>query len=199
MSGDDVRDGPRRRVDAAGAVRTGRADRPIGLSPYSACSLAAAVTARRSGRRSSGHVRRPHRQRDGAVAASLRDHGSGVARAERRRSRATSGASTTPSRSAISRDSTPSGRRLCIVALVHAQRVEGGKRDPDRGDEGERELGLEDAVEDVELADEVGRARASPGRHRDDRGRAPRAPAPAWPARPSRGCPRCRSARRAPR
>ena len=55
--------------------------------------------------------------------------------------------------------------RLSVVhrALEEADRVEGRQRDADRGHERVDDLRLEDADQDVELADEVGRARASPG------------------------------------
>ena len=60
------------------------------------------------------------------------------------------------------------GKPVVHRPLVHPQAVEGGQRDPDRGDEGEGDLRLEDAVEDVELADEVGRPGDRQVRHRDD-------------------------------
>ena len=59
---------------------------------------------------------------------------------------------------------------LAVVhrALVEAQRVVGGHRDAGDGDEGEHDLRLEEAVEDVELADEVGRPGHRQGRQGDD-------------------------------
>ncbi len=60
--------------------------------------------------------------------------------------------------------------RLAVVhcALVEAQRVIGRHRDPGDGDDGEDDLRVEEAVEDVELADEVGRSRHRQGRQGDD-------------------------------
>ena len=53
-------------------------------------------------------------------------------------------------------------------ALEEAQRVVGGHHDRDRGDQREGDLGLEDADQDVELADEVGRAGHRQQRQGDD-------------------------------
>ena len=64
--------------------------------------------------------------------------GSGPGQSARATMQATSGASTTPSRSEISRDSAPVGQPVVHRALVEAQRVEGGERDADRGDEARR-------------------------------------------------------------
>ena len=52
--------------------------------------------------------------------------------------------------------------------LVEAQRVIGGHRDPGDGDARDHDLRVEEPVEDVELADEVGRPRHRQGRQGDD-------------------------------
>ena len=74
-----------------------------------------------------------------------------------------------PRRGGRSRATRPR-RELAVVhrALEQADRVEGREHDADRGHEGVDDLRLEDADQDVELADEVGGPRHRQGRQRDD-------------------------------
>ncbi len=81
---------------------------------------------------------------------------------------ATSGAITSASRRPISRDSNASWPAPVHRALEEAQSVVGSHHHPGSGDEREDDLRLQQCIEDVELADEVGRSRHRQGGHGDD-------------------------------